>query len=232
MSTAAFIQARVGSTRLPGKVLADIAGRPVLERVVRRVSEVPEIDDIAVLTSEQPGDDAILELCSDIGVTCIRGSEHDVLGRFQKASELMRPASVVRITADCPLLDPNIVSELIGLFRREVVDLATVAAGEPPEPTLRRFPRGLDAEILTAAALGVAASEAQEQFDREHVTPFLWRRPERFKIAHLESDRDLSNHRWSLEDDADLALIRSLYGRLPDPDGPFGLDELLSMIEK
>ena len=231
MRTAAFIQARIGSTRLPGKVLADLAGRPVLEHVVRRVVAVPEIDQVAIVTSDLQRDDQIEALCEALDIACVRGSETDVLERFQKAAELLKPVNVVRVTGDCPLLDPSVLADLIRLFERSAADLATVAAGEPATPGLRRFPRGLDAEIFTASALRIASAEATSLFDHEHVTPFIWSRPERFKVVFLEPECDLSQYSLTLDTEADLLRIRSIYERVGTVDGCVGLSELVSMLK-
>jgi len=230
-TTLAFVQARMGSTRLPGKVLAPLAGRPSLLRIVDRLSRVPTLDGIAVLTSLAGADDEIAALCAGEGVTCIRGEEYDVLARFRRAARDLHPQRVVRVTADCPLVDPEVVADLLALHAsRPELAYASVATGAiGARSGLRRFPDGLDAEVFTAEVLEAAWREATDPFEREHVTPHLWRQSERFPAAILECERDLGNERWTIDHPADLELVQAVYGRLPEP---FGWREVLALLER
>ncbi len=231
MSTLAFVQARMGSTRLPGKVLSPLHGRPALLAIVERLSRVRALDGIAVLTSVAAGDDAIAALCETAGVTCVRGDEQDVLDRFHVAAERLGPELIVRVTADCPLVDPEVVSDLLDLHAsRSELDYVSVATGAiGAEAGLRRFPDGLDAEAFASSVLDEAWREATDPYEREHVTPFLWRRPERFPAAVLECERDLGTERWTIDHPADLELVRAVYERLSEP---FGWREVLSVLER
>jgi spore coat polysaccharide biosynthesis protein SpsF len=221
----------MASTRLPGKVLSPLAGQPSLLRIVDRLSRVEALDGVAVLTSLTPGDDEIAALCASEDVTCIRGDEHDVLGRFRLAAEQLTPDLVVRVTADCPLIDPEVVADLLALYAsRPGVAYASVATGAlGAEAGLRRFPDGLDAEVFATAALEQAWREAGDPYEREHVTPFLWRRPERFTAAILECERDLGTERWTVDHPADLELVRAVYERLSEP---FGWREVFALLER
>ena len=229
MITLAFVQARMGSTRCPGKVLESLAGRPAILRIVERLSRVPSLDGIAVLTSDAPGDDAIAEVCEVAGVNCLRGNEHDVLDRFHSAAERLSPDFIVRVTGDCPLVAPEVVGDLLTLYaRRSGVAYASVATGAVgPEAGLRRFPDGLDAEMFSAGALEQAWREATDPLEREHVTPFLWRRPDRFPAATLECEEDHGSERWTIDYPADLELVRAIYEGLCEP---FGWRDVLALL--
>ena len=221
----------MGSTRLPGKVLLPLDGQPSLMRMVQRLSRVEALDGIAVLTSVAPGDDEIAALCAREGVMCVRGDEHDVLGRFRLAAKQLKPDLILRVTADCPLIDPEVVADLLDLYAsRPEIAYASVATGAiGAEAGLRRFPDGLDAEVLATDVLEEAWSEATDPFEREHVTPFVWRRPERFPAAILECERDLGEERWTVDHLADVELVRAVYERLSEP---FGWCEVLAVLER
>jgi spore coat polysaccharide biosynthesis protein SpsF len=231
MATLAFVQARVGSTRLPGKVLEPLGGRPALLRIVERLSRVVSLDDVAVLTSNASGDDALAALCADTGVRCVRGDEHDVLDRFRRAAEQLSPELIVRVTADCPLVDPEVVADLLDLYaQRPGIAYASVATGAVRSRAgLRRFPDGLDAEVFSPTALEQAWREATDPFEREHVTPFLWRRPERFPAVMLECDVDHGGERWTVDYPADLELLSIVYERLHEP---FGWRDVLALLDR
>jgi spore coat polysaccharide biosynthesis protein SpsF len=236
MDTMAFVQARMGSTRLPGKVLAPLAGRPALARIAERLRAAPGVDEVVVLTSEHPRDDAIVALCRAERLRFVRGSEADVLDRFQQASAALRPRRIVRVTADCPLVDPEVVGRLLALAEAQPGDAyASVATGAVgPDAGYRRYPDGLDAETFTASMLAAAWREAADPYEREHVTPFIWRRPERFRVVVLEAEQDLGEERWTIDYPADLELLRALYQRLaPDSAGcVFGFREVLAALER
>lgn len=206
------VQARTGSTRLPGKVLKDIGGVPMLELQLRRllpVTERPEVK-IVVATSDLPGDDLIAEVAASLGLAVTRGSEHDVLGRFAQALQEHPADIVVRITADCPLSDPNIVGAAIDLHRGEGVDYTSNVLP-------RTYPKGLDVEVVSAAALLAADREATARPDREHVTPFVYRHPERFRLANLDSGFDLGEEWWTVDRPEDLTHIRAIVAQLESP---------------
>ena len=231
MGTLAFVQARMGSTRLPGKALAPLAGRPSLLRILDRLSRVAALDGVAVLTSLASSDDDIAALCASEDVTCVRGDEHDVLARFQLASRQLRPERVVRVTADCPLVDPEVVGDLLALHSsRPALAYASVATGAlAAESGLRRFPDGLDAEVFGADVLERASREASDPYEREHVTPYVWRQPEIFLAAVLECESDLGDERWTVDHPADLELVGAVYERLCEP---FGWREVLALLER
>lgn len=212
MNVVALVQARMGSTRLPGKVLADLAGRTVLARVVRRTRRAKRVDRVVVATTAKPEDDPIIGECERLEVNWFRGSEDDVLDRYCQAAAAFRADVVVRITADCPLIDPQVIDRVVERFLFERPDYAA--------NTLERtFPRGLDTETVAVAALARSAREAREPYERVHVTPYLYRHPEMFRLLSVTHDEaDCSGHRWTVDTADDLALLRALYDRLDGDD--------------
>ena len=203
----------MSSTRLPGKVLADLGGEPVLARVIERLRAAGQLDGIVVATSQDPSDDPLAEAATALGIAVVRGPLDDVLARYLLASELHPCEAVVRITADCPLIDPAIVDRVVETWRVTGADYVANVI----EP--RTFPRGMDTEVVAAGALRAAAAEAVEPYDREHVTPWIRDRPERFAQVAIAHDPPHGEVRLTLDTPEDLALLRDLVGRLgPDAD--------------
>lgn len=214
MTTVAIIQARMGASRLPGKVLAALGDDPVLAWVVRAARAVPGVDRVAVATSTANGDDPIAAWCAEHGVACHRGSEQDVLDRHALAARQERADVVLRITADCPLLDPQVCGQVLLLLERARVAYASNV--DPPS-----WPDGLDCEVFTAEALRAAAAEATRPADREHVTGFLRNRRRRFPSASLTCPLPgLARERWTLDTPEDLAFLRAVVERLPRDRAP------------
>ena len=199
--TIALVQARMGSSRLPGKVLRPIADRPMIHWVLTRAGRAHSLDRVVLATSDHPRDDALAAYVRELGYAVARGSECDVLDRFARAAKAHDAQVVVRITADCPLIDPDIIDAVVELRARDGADYASNT-----DPAT--FPDGLDVEVFTAASLKRAADAATRPFDREHVTPFLRRDP--FRCAALRHDNDLSGLRWTVDEAADLAVIDRL----------------------
>lgn len=209
----AIIQARMGSTRLPEKVLKPILDRPVLWHIVNRLRSVKKIDEIIVATSVQPNDDRIEEFCASENIKCFRGSEDDVLDRFYKAASFFNATTLIRITGDCPLIDPDLISQLIDYFSDNNFDFCGIAAGAGVAKNgfEGRYPDGLDAEIFTMQALTIVWREAQGPLYREHVTPFIWKQPERFNLGTLKSkDKDYGDLRWTIDNEEDYHLIQRI----------------------
>jgi spore coat polysaccharide biosynthesis protein SpsF (cytidylyltransferase family) len=204
MNTVAIIQARVGSSRLPGKVLMDLEGATVLAHVVRRLERSLQISKVVVATTCEPADASIVAECESLQVSCFRGSEQDVMDRYYRAAHENSADTVVRVTADCPLIDSELVDETIEVFRSEHADYAS-------NVSLRTYPRGLDTEVFTVSALDRAWSEGREPYQREHVTPYFYDHPQMFRIASKSGDTDYSHYRWTLDTRADLDLLRAIY---------------------
>jgi glutamate-1-semialdehyde 2,1-aminomutase/spore coat polysaccharide biosynthesis protein SpsF len=208
MSVVAIIQARMASTRLPGKVLADVAGAPMLVRVVERVARASRVDRVVVATSRSAADDPVADLCASRGVACFRGDEQDVLDRFYRAAAEHAASVVVRITADCPLIDPEIIDRVVDTHLRERADYTS-------NVDRRTYPDGLDVETMSFAALERAWRDARLPSEREHVTPFLRTSP-LFTRASVESDVDLSHRRWTVDSALDLQFVCAVYTLLAD----------------
>ncbi len=220
----AIVQARMSSTRLPGKVLKDVGGRTVLERVIRRLERCASLTSIVVATTTQSVDDAIVLSCIDLNVTCTRGSEQDVLDRYYQTAKKVKAAYVVRITSDCPLVDPELVDHTVELFFEQRADYAS-------NSITRSYPQGLDTEVFSFSALERAWKEAARDYEREHVTPYFYEHPGLFRIASLTNPIDFSHHRWTLDTAEDLSLVRELYSRLGSRDY-FSWQEALVAAER
>ena len=233
MRVIAIIQARMGSTRLPGKVLSPVLDRPMLWHIVQRVSAVRGIAGVVVATSDCSSDDAVFEFCDQHNIDMYSGSLNDVLDRFYRAARLRRAEVVLRVTGDCPLFDPEIVSEMLREFLADgTLDHIGVAtgAGVAQGATGGRYPDGMDAELTTIEALESAWCEAREPLEREHVTPFIWRRPERFRVATHYSPVDYSQLRWTVDNQEDLDTIRAIYEALYDPNRHFLMQHVLDFL--
>lgn len=227
----AIVQARMGSTRLPGKVLRPLAGRPMLAQIVRRVRACPSIARVVVATSDRPGDDEIRRLSAAEGIECFSGSEVDVLDRFYQAASAFAGDPVVRITGDCPLVDPGLLERLIALFAGGGYDHVGVATGAGAALLDDgRYPDGLDAECFRFSALERAWREATSAPDREHVTPYIWRHPDLFACGRLTSPIDYSALRWTVDNEADFALVADIYRALDGPERIFLMDDVLRYL--
>jgi len=202
------------STRLPGKVLMDIAGRPALRLQLDRLAHSRELDEVVIATSTDPSDDAVADFAREHGVRLSRGPLHDVLERYRHAGEELGCDAVVRITGDCPLIDPVLVDRTVSLYAEggyDYVGLATGAGAARLDGG--RFPTGFDAECFSTGALEKAWREAVEPSDREHVTPYLWRTG-LFRTARLRGERDLAHYRCSVDTPEDLRLVRAVVAEL------------------
>lgn len=211
MRLVAVIQARMGSSRLPGKVLLPLANKPVLEHVVNRVSASKAFDEVVVATTDQAIDDILADRAVAFGASVTRGDENDVLSRFAKAAEASRADAIMRITADCPLIDPDVLAKMADRFRQGDVDFVTNCI-------VRTFPRGLDAELFSRAALEIMRNQATTASQREHVTPFLYQHPDRFRIVNHECPEDYSEYRLTLDTGEDFALLQRVFCAFADPD--------------
>jgi spore coat polysaccharide biosynthesis protein SpsF len=222
MRVAAIIQARLGSTRLPKKVLMDVGGRSMLARVVDRVQTIRGLHDVAVAIPDLSEDDLLETAVLELGVRCVRGSAADVLRRYRIAAEELHADAIVRVTADCPALSPSVASRVVTEFLDGEADYCSNTLD-------RTWPRGMDTEVVRATALRQADALAEEPSEREHVTPYIWRRPEQFRLRSVRNDEDLSSYRLTVDTEEDLALIRALYAELGDSFDVGGAIELLQL---
>jgi glutamate-1-semialdehyde aminotransferase/spore coat polysaccharide biosynthesis protein SpsF (cytidylyltransferase family)/predicted dehydrogenase len=220
----AIIQARMGSSRLPGKSLAEIEKRPMLWHVIQRVKRATLVDRVVVATSTAPADDAIEKMCRENGVPCHRGSENDVLDRYYHAARAEKAAQVVRITADCPLIDPEVIDRVVRRFQRGDLDYASNAM-------VWTYPDGLDTEILSFSALERAWHEASKNSEREHVTPYL--RSGKFRIANVENALEFSHMycRWTVDEQEDLEFVRAVYGAFRGRES-FLMEDILQLLRE
>lgn len=207
--TACIIQARVGSTRLPGKVLEKLGRATVLEHVLRRCQAIPGVDEVVCATVEGPDGDAVAALARELGVTVYRGSEKDVLARYHGAAHAVNADIVMRVTSDCPLIDPDVCAAVLKLRREAQADYA--ANNMPPS-----WPHGLDCEAFTIDALDEAIATATAAEDHEHVTPWIRRNRAYHRINLAGPGGELTGLRWTLDYPEDLAFLRALYERLPE----------------
>jgi len=227
MRVVAIVQARMGSSRLPGKSLRSLAGEPMIGRVVERAGRIPGITEVRVAIPDRAEDDPLADYLSTLEVGLSRGSETDVLARFEQAATQACADVVMRLTGDCPLLCPSVSGRVLAeyLERRAGCDYAS--------NTLERtFPRGLDTEVFSRSALGLANSQATSPSDREHVTPFLWRQPERFRLHAVVDSVDRSRHRWTVDTEEDFELARLLYTELFTAGGDFDYEELRACLAR
>ena len=231
MHPVVIIQARMGSRRLPGKVLLGICGKPMLWHIAQRIRQVRMIEQVLVATSIESEDLPIRKFCEREGVPCFAGDETDVLDRFYQAAREYNADPIIRLTGDCPFVDPQVVSKLLILFSSGQYDHVGVATGAGAIFLEGgRYPDGLDCECFTLTALETAWKEATSPSDREHVTPFIWRNPERFRIGLLEAAENYSQHRWVVDTEADFALVKNIYEALYPQNEYFLMQDILEFL--
>lgn len=224
MKIVAIIQARMGSTRLPGKVLMDLGGETVLARVLGRLRRAVMIEEIVVATTDSAADDAIIRECERLEASCFRGSEDDVLDRYYEAARMFAAEVVVRITSDCPVIDPDLVDETIRVFQLQCGDYCSNSFP-------RTYPRGLDIEVFSMNALEQGWRHAYQPYEREHVTPYFYEHPELFRLVSHQGQIDYSQYRWTLDTEGDLELLREIYARFGNKDD-FSWREVIQLMER
>lgn len=224
MSVNAIIQARCGSTRFPNKVFATIDNKPLIYHVVDRLNYASIIDDVIVATTTNSEDDALEQWCSENRVKVFRGSEEYVLNRYYEASLCYPSEITVRITADDPFKEPDVIDKVVNKLIEEKLDLVT--NNNPPS-----FPEGLDCEAFTFKTLQIMENEAHELFEREHVTQFAYHNPDKFRIGNVESDKNLSFLRWTIDTQEDYEMVNKIYeSRSSGNTGILLMDEILRIL--
>ena len=203
-----IIQARMASSRLPGKVLKDICGHPMLYWVLNRAGKSEKVDELVIATTLDRSDDPIVEWCQQKNIHCFRGDALDVLDRYYQAAKKFQADVVIRLTADCPLIDPQLLDDVLDAFFEKKVDFG---ANRLPPPFTRTYPIGLDIEVVSFKALSEAWKKAKLPYEREHVMPHLYAVKDRFNILVLEADQDHGNRRWTVDTPEDLEFIRAVY---------------------
>lgn len=219
----AVVQARFSSSRLPGKVLLPILGRPMLALQLERIARARRLDRIVVATSTDATDDAVAEVAEAAGVETHRGPLDDVLARVHGAS--IGADHAVRLTGDCPLTDPAMIDRVVAAHLETGADFTSNA-------WVRTFPDGLDVEVMRTSVLALAHFEAELPSEREHVTPFLYAHPERFRLHAVTGEPDRSSLRWVVDREEDLAVVRAVFERLYPDDPAFGMDAVLALAER
>jgi spore coat polysaccharide biosynthesis protein SpsF len=230
MRTVVIVQARTGSSRLPGKVLLPLAGRPLLQRMLERVLAARTPSAVVVATTCEPGDNVVETVAAAAGVACFRGHTTDLLDRHYRAGVACRADVVVKIPSDCPLIDPAVIDRVIGEYAAGASDADFVSNLHPPT-----YPDGNDVEVIPMAVLETAWTEATEVHQREHTTPFIWEHAERFRIRNVEwpSGLDYSaTHRWTIDYREDYEFLAAVYEALwTGPGATFSLADVLSLLE-
>lgn len=225
MKTVVIAQARMTSTRLPGKVLKTVLDKPLLAYFIERLQGVSLANQIVIATTINATDEPIADVCRSLSTAFTRGSEEDVLSRYYDTAVVTGADIVVRVTSDCPLIDPAVVDEMIGYFKKHSTRFDYVS-----NSLASTYPRGMDVEVFSFRALREAYVEATLKSEREHVTPFFYTHPERFPIGKIRSPRDLSQHRWTVDTPEDFELVKriieSLYPLKPD----FNLADILETL--
>lgn len=221
----AILQSRMGSTRLPGKSLQTILDKPMLWHVLQRLKQSKKVNQAVVATTIDSSDDPIEKLCHELGVKCFRGSVEDVLSRYVGAAEKFGGDIIVRVTADCPLLDAEVVDRVIEEYQKGGAEY--VSNVHPPT-----FPDGLDVEVFSKEALMRAHREAALQSEREHVTPYIWKHVDKFGLRNVSNGQDLSALRWTVDEPADLAFVSEVYKLLQAKrhEHTAGMKEILELI--
>ncbi|HEX8580032.1 MAG TPA: glycosyltransferase family protein [Allosphingosinicella sp.] len=218
-----ILQARTSSTRLPGKVMKPLAGAPMIARQIERLQRVRGIHRLVLATTDRPGDEAVAEVAVAAGIDSYRGSLNDVLDRFYRAAEPFEPSHVVRLTGDCPVADWSVIDGCIEFALAGGYDYASNTL----TPT---WPDGLDVEVVTYEALRTAWQEATTRVEREHVMPFITRRPDRFRLGSFENGVDLSPMRWTVDEPADYQFISRIYDALYPANPAFTTADILALL--
>jgi len=223
MKTLAIVQARMGSTRLPGKVMSPVLGVPMIELLLERLARAAGIDQILLATSSGEENDRLTEHVGQLGYPVYRGAEDDVLDRYYQAARLHEGDTIVRVTADCPMIDPDLVDEVVAVYKKAGVDYASNI--HPPT-----YPDGLDVEVFGFETLKAAWQVAAKPHEREHVTPYMWQSGE-FTLTNVHYQEDCSNERWTVDETEDLQLINRVFEYF-DPRRDFGWRDVMALRQQ
>lgn len=227
MNKVLIVQARMGSTRLPGKILKTVLGKPLLEYQIERLKRVKGKDEIVIATTTKDTEEPIIKLCERLHVPYFCGSETDVLSRYYCAAQKHHADVVIRITSDCPIIDPAIIDKVIDHYLLHSNQLDYVSN------TLERtFPRGMDTEVFSIQALSEAYHEAKKESEREHVTPFLYKNADRYRSANVSYFEDQSKHRWTVDTMEDFQLIKRIIEHLYPVNPYFTLEDTLKLLQE
>lgn len=220
----AIVQARMGSTRLPGKVLKEVLSRPLLSYQIERMAKSKMIDELVIATTPN-GNESIIELCQKENISYFIGSEKDVLERYYLAAKKFQADIVVRMTSDCPLIDAGIVDAVINMYKNNDFDYVS-------NTQIRTFPRGMDTEVFSFSALEKAYKEAEIEYEHEHVTPYLYLNAEKFKIGQYIQEKDFNEIRLTVDTPEDFELIKRLFEKLYPVNPEFVLSDILDVLKE
>jgi spore coat polysaccharide biosynthesis protein SpsF len=222
----AILQARMSSSRLPGKVLKPVLGRPMILRQIERIRQASRVDRLVMATSTDASDDVLVHDCEAQGVECARGSLDNVLDRYYQVARRLTPAHVVRLTGDCPLIDPDVMDEVIAFHIEGGFDYTSNALDR------LTLPNGLDVEVLRFECLERTWREAQMPSEREHVTPYVYNHRELFRLGSYCAERDLSHMRWTVDEPEDLEFVRRVYKALYSANPSFRMRDIVALVER
>lgn len=227
MKVVAIIQARMGSTRLPGKILMNVLDKPLLEYQIERVKRAKFIDQIVIATTINETELPIIDLCERLGISYYRGSEEDVLSRYYESATQYNADIVVRLTSDCPIIDPVIIDKVISAYltEKDIVDYAS--------NTLKRtYPRGMDIEVFSFEALERAYLNAESKSEKEHVTPYIYQNPNDFNLFSVVNESDESRHRWTVDTIEDFMLIEKIILSLYKNNALFTINDVVKLLKQ
>lgn len=227
MKIAAIIQARMGSTRLPGKIMKKIKGKSLLEHQIERVKKAKNINQIIIATSIKESEQPIIDLCDKLNISCFRGSEKDVLERYYETAKHSEVDVIVRLTSDCPIIDPNIIDSVIDKYLEQPYLLSYVS-----NTIERTFPRGLDVEVFSFEALEKAHVNAVSEAEREHVTAYMYSRKDEIHVASYKGKIDHSSHRWTVDTPEDFKLIELIINELYSPEKIFLTEDVIRLLKQ
>jgi len=227
MKTVIIVQARMTSTRLPGKVVMPILNKPLLAYQIERMRRVNLADEIVIATTVNDEDQPIINLCNELAVPYFRGSECNVLERYYEASRKHNATTIVRLTSDCPLIDPVIVDKVIGFYNENKNDYDYVS-----NVLQRTYPRGLDVEVFSFKTLGQVFQDATALSDKEHVTAFIYRHPEKYRLGNVSNTEDYSRYRWTVDTSEDFQLVHKIIEYLYPIKPNFALQDCIDLMTK
>ena len=226
MKKVVIVQARMTSTRLPGKVMKIVCDKPLLEHLINRLRRVKYADQVVIATTVNDTDNQIVNLCKELGTLYYRGSEEDVLGRYYEAAVEYGGDIIIRITSDCPVIDPEVVDSLINFYTNNIEKYDYVSN------TLKRtYPRGMDVEVFPFSILKEAHEEAKKEREREHVTPFIVYNPMRYRLSNIEYSENFSHYRWTVDTSEDFHLITKILNALYNEKPEFTMKDIVSVMK-
>lgn len=227
LKVVAILQARMGSSRLPGKILKKVLGRELLSFEIERIRRCQTLDECVVATTTLAADDQVVDLCYHLSVNVFRGDSDDVLDRYNEAAKQHSADVIVRVTGDCPLIDPEIVDHVVEFYIKNFPAYDYVS-----NTRKLSYPRGLDVEVFSRASLEAAAENAKTPYEREHVTPYIYLHPEQFKIGNIECKKDLSTHRWTVDTQEDFNLVEKIITDLYPRNPNFHMNDILELLNQ